>query len=330
MTHNRQWYTLKNETGKVPELYIYDDIDDWYGVSAKGLVDQLKEIDAAEITVRINSRGGSVFEGIAIYNALRLHQAKIHVSIEGLAASIATVVAMAGDTVTMAENALLMIHNPYGWTGGDAEELRKVADMLDKVTDSIALSYTARNGKTLDEMKALMDEETWFTAAEAKEAGLVDEIDEPIKLAASIDLSRFSNAPKGWGNAEVAQEPQQKPQSQKTGNNEQAIRIAGLCKDAGYPDKTREFLVAGMSEVQVQQRLTDFETVKTLCTAARCGDRAETYIAANKSPDFVRNALFDLLTAEDANIDNSLSPDQQNSKAQPLIDTQSIYRNRNR
>ncbi|MCW7553300.1 ATP-dependent Clp protease proteolytic subunit [Endozoicomonas gorgoniicola] len=145
-------------------------------------------LDATNIDVRINSRGGMVFEGIAIYNVLRAHKADIHVNIDGLAASIASVIAMAGDTVSMAENSMMMIHNPYGWAMGDADEMRKTADVMDKVTDSIAVSYTARTGKTVEEMKAMMDEEIWFSAAEALELGLVDGIDSPVQAAANISL----------------------------------------------------------------------------------------------------------------------------------------------
>ncbi|ELT91824.1 hypothetical protein CAPTEDRAFT_47846, partial [Capitella teleta] len=181
---NRQWYTFKNEANQIPELFIFDDIDDWYGVSAQSVVDQIRNLEASDINVRLNSRGGMVFEGIAIYNALRLHKASIHVTIEGLAASIASVIAMAGDTVTIAENAMMMIHNPYGWAQGDAESMRKTADIMDKIADSIAVSYTARTGKSLDEMKALMDSETWYTATEALAAGLVDQVDTPIKATA--------------------------------------------------------------------------------------------------------------------------------------------------
>ena len=158
MANNRQWYSIKNEAGKNPEIFIFDDIDDWWGVSAQSIIDQIRELDATNIDVRINSRGGMVFEGIAIYNVLRAHKADIHFSIDGLAASIASVIAMAGDTVSMAENSMMMIHNPYGWAMGDADEMRKTADVMDKVTDSIAVSYTARTGKTVDEMKAMMDE----------------------------------------------------------------------------------------------------------------------------------------------------------------------------
>ena len=132
-------------------------IGDWAGLSARQLVSNLKDIDADEITVRINSPGGSVFDGIAIYNALHYHKAHINVRIEGLAASIASVIAMAGDTVHMAANALLMIHNPFSWVGGDAEELRKMADMLDKTTGVIAQTYASSSGLVVTEVINLMN-----------------------------------------------------------------------------------------------------------------------------------------------------------------------------
>ena len=192
---NKAWYTLKNQADQPAELLIYDVIGDWTGLSARQLVNTLKDIDADSITVRINSPGGSVFDGIAIYNALRYHKATIHVRIEGLAASIASVIAMAGDTVHMAENALLMIHNPFSWAGGDAEELRKMADMLDKTTDVIAQTYASRCGGELESLKQLMNDETWFTAAEAQEQGFIDEVDKPVQMAAAFDLSGFVRAP---------------------------------------------------------------------------------------------------------------------------------------
>ena len=338
MPKNKQWYTIKNEAGETPELFIFDYIDDWFGVSAQSVVDEIKDIKASDIHVRINSPGGMVFEGIAIYNALRMHKANVHVSIEGLAASIASVIAMAGDTITIAENALFMIHNPYGWASGDAEAMRKTADVMDKITDSIAVSYTARTGKSLEEMKAIMTDETWYSAAEALEAGLVDQIDEPIKAAASFDLSRFRNAPDGFGIKAEEEKPDLQPEKNETVVNvtvesnpsEQAIVVATLCNEAGYPEKTSEFLTAKLSEQQVKAKLADFKTIQAICAAAKHSDIAADFIKANKSPDAVRNELFALLTQEDKAIDNSLSPDQiENNKEQPVIDTQAIYRKRN-
>ena len=333
MSHNRQWFSFRNEAGQTPELFIYDDIDDWWGVSAQSVVDQIRAMDAPEINVRINCRGGMVFEGIAIYNALRLHKANVHVSIEGLAASIASVIAMAGDSVTIAENAMMMIHNPYGWATGDAESMRKTAEVMDKIADSIAVSYTARTGKSIDELKALMDAETWFTAQEALDMGLVDQIDEPVKAAACFDLSRFTNAPDGFGQPpenrqeQVQEEP---PASAHETPEINAVAIAALCNEAGYPEKTEAFLRDKLTEDEVKNRLATFGEIKNLCVTARQADKAQGFIQANKSVDDVRNALFDLLTRDDEPINNTLSPDQQGlPKTSVAIDTQAIYRKRN-
>ncbi|WP_066017947.1 head maturation protease, ClpP-related [Endozoicomonas atrinae] len=341
MAHNRQWFAFKNEAGQTPELFIYDDIDDWWGVSAQSIVDQIRDTEASDINVRINCRGGMVFEGIAIYNALRLHKASIHISIEGLAASIASVIAMAGDTVTIAENAMMMIHNPYGWAQGDAEAMRKTAEVMDKIADSIAVSYTARTGKTIDDMKALMEAETWFTAKEALDIGLVDQVDEPIKAAACFDLSRFTNAPAGFGkqpepeNKQVPEKPESEKNEPEASTDEKpevdALSIASLCNQAGYPEKTEAFLKENLSENEVRAKLADFATIKNYCKAANKPDMATNFIKENKSADEVRNALFDLLTENDESINNSLSPEQQGRKqTNNAIDTQAIYSKRNR
>lgn len=348
MAHNRQWFSLKNEAGKTPELFIFDEIDDWWGVSAQSVIDQIRDLDTTDINVRINSPGGMVFEGIAIYNALRLHKANVHVSIEGLAASIASVIAMAGDTVAIAENAMMMIHNPYGWAAGDAEAMRKTADVMDKVADSIAVSYTARTGKSLEEMKAVMNDETWFTAQEALDMGLVDQIDEPVKAAACFDLAKFNNAPAGFGlmdqESENQQQEPEKPEPEQVTETEQeepeassqgkpevnALAIASLCNQAGYPEKTEAFLKEKLSEVDAKARLAAFDEIKSLCKAASQVNKASDYIKTNKTVDEVRNELFNLLTSGDETINNALPPEQQGHKQTAVIDTQAIYSKRNR
>ena len=338
MSHNRQWFSFKNEAGQTPELFIYDDIDDWWGVSAQSVVDQIRDMDAAEINVRINCRGGMVFEGIAIYNALRLHKANVHISIEGLAASIASVIAMAGDTVTIAENAMMMIHNPYGWATGDAEAMRKTAEVMDKIADSIALSYTARTGKTIEEMKALMEAETWFTAQEALDMGLVDQIAEPVKAAACFDLSRFTNAPAGFGkqleNKQMLEKTEPEKNEPEASTNEKpevdALAIASLCNQGWLPGKDRVVLERANVESEVKARLSGFDEIKNLCKAANKPDMAANFIKENKSVDKVRSTLFDLLTGDDESINNSLSAEQQGKKQTTTIDTQAIYSRRNR
>ena len=320
--NTKPWFCLKNQDNQPAELLIYDVIGDWLGLSARELVNDLKTITNDDITVRINSPGGSVFDGIAIYNALRYHSANIHVRIEGLAASIASVIAMAGDSITMAENSLMMIHNPLGWVGGEAEDMRRTADMLDKATEAIALAYSGKSGRPVDDITPLMASETWMTAAEARDHGFIDVVDKPVQLAASLDLSLFQNVPEGF-RPEPVSTKQSVPQV-----SDQALAIAQLCNQAGYPEMTEGFIRDTLSVETVQQRLADYETIKNLCTAAH-SDKADEFIHSGKSVEVVRTELFNQLTADSQPIDNTLTPDQQTKKQNTLLDTQAIYRKRN-
>lgn len=186
------WYRLKNSAVKAGEydLYIYDEImPQWMadlfgsGVSAEGLIAELNEVDASVINVRINSPGGAVFEAIAIYNALVNHDAEIKVYVDALAASAASIIAMAGDSITMMVGGQLMIHDAMGVAMGNAAEVRDYAKFLDGQSDNLASIYAARNGSEVKEMRALMLAETWMTAAEAVEMGLADEVYKKPKMA---------------------------------------------------------------------------------------------------------------------------------------------------
>lgn len=170
---------VQARAGNRAEIMIYDPIgQDWFGggFTAKRFVEDLERLgDVKDITVRINSPGGEVWDGFAIYNALKNHPAQIHVQIDGLAASIASVIAMSGDLVTMGEGAMLMIHDPWSLAMGDSEDMRAVADMLDKVKVGIIDAYHARTGLEHDALAQMMEKETWFTAAEAIANGFADE-----------------------------------------------------------------------------------------------------------------------------------------------------------
>lgn len=166
------------DDGDVAELWIYDYIDSWggyWGISAAEVVEQLAEITAPRIDVHINSPGGDVFEGIAIRRALVAHDAGIYVSVDSLAASIASVIAMAGDTIGMDSAAMMMIHDASGFAYGKAADMLSMANLLDKVSDVIAGVYADRAGGTVKDWRTRMLAETWYTAAEAIEAGLADE-----------------------------------------------------------------------------------------------------------------------------------------------------------
>ncbi|RPI59408.1 MAG: Clp protease ClpP [Ignavibacteriales bacterium] len=165
--------------------------------------------DISELNIYINSGGGDVFAGQAIHSILKRHSAKKTVYIDGLAASIASVVAMAGDTIVMPKNAMMMIHKAWTICVGNANDFRKLADDLEKVEETIISAYESRDLTIArDEIVKLMDAETWLTADEALEYGFIDEVEEEKKVAASIDggflvmngtkmdLSNYKNKPK--------------------------------------------------------------------------------------------------------------------------------------
>ncbi|MBZ0127548.1 MAG: Clp protease ClpP [Rhodobacteraceae bacterium] len=193
------WYAIRArgpETVKAgAEVSIYDEIGA-YGVSAKGFLAELGALpEGAPVDLRLNSPGGSVFDAVAIYNALKRHDGKVTVWIDGIAASAASYVAMAGDEIVMPENAFLMIHDPSGLAMGTAGDMRAMAEALDKIAGSLVRGYAAKSGKTDDEIAALMVAETWFDAADAVAAGFADRMAEPVRMAAHFDIAQFRNAP---------------------------------------------------------------------------------------------------------------------------------------
>lgn len=171
--------TVRAASEKVAEILIYDVIgkDFWGdGVTAARVKQDLDALgDVSDINVRINSPGGNVFDGIAIFNLLKQHKAQVHVQIDGFALSAASLIAMAGDLITMGEGAMMMIHNPWTLAIGDANAMRKTADVLEKITGQFVDIYAARSDTKAEEIRTFMDSETWFTAAEAVEHGFADE-----------------------------------------------------------------------------------------------------------------------------------------------------------
>lgn len=188
------WYQIKAQANKSADVYIYDYIGD-YGVEAKRFVMELQALDVEQINLRINSPGGSVTDGFAIYNALHRHPAKIIAHIDSLAASMASIIALTGETVHMADNAFYMIHRPWAYAVGDAEELSKIIEILDKNEAKIVNIYHQKSNLADDKIKAMMYETSWLTAAEAKEYGFIDEITEAVNIAAYVKPNQYKNTP---------------------------------------------------------------------------------------------------------------------------------------
>jgi ATP-dependent Clp protease protease subunit len=182
------------------EIYLYGVIGaDWFGdgVTAKQFADDLKSVgDVKTIDLRINSDGGDVFVGKTMYSLLNEHKAKIIVHIDGLAASAASFVAMAGDEIEIAEGGFVMIHNAYMIAIGDAREMRRTADLLETVNNTIIDVYVARTKGERKAIAKMMDDETWMTGAEAVKNGFADKMVENLKVAAAVNHpDRFKNIP---------------------------------------------------------------------------------------------------------------------------------------
>lgn len=204
----QDWYHIKNAVddggSPVAEIRIYGDIGSW-GITAAQFVEELSAIDAPEIRLSLSSPGGEVFEGLAVHAALRSHRAKVIVQVDALAASIASVIAMAGDRIIVAPHAQFMVHNASGVAAGEASEMREYADFLDRQSENIAGVYAERAGGTVKQWLKAMAAETWYFADEAVEAGLADEVGKPMRhdeemmpddraIAAAWDLNVYNYA----------------------------------------------------------------------------------------------------------------------------------------
>ena len=205
------WNIMKNEEENSADMILYGTIgsDEWWDdICDKTFKEDIANlVEVENINLHINSPGGSVFAAVAIANTLKNHKAKVTAYIDGLAASAATIITSACDVVKMPKNALFMIHNPLTWAYGNKQELEKTGILLDKVKDSILETYLAKaKDKTKEELSALMDEEKWFNAEEAKEYGFIDEIvgemERPqnvnnllIVNSLAFDISKFKNFP---------------------------------------------------------------------------------------------------------------------------------------
>lgn len=204
-----KWFTISAKAGApaTARIDIYGEIG--WEVTASEFLRELRALGPVdEIDLRIQSGGGSVLEGWAVANALKHHPAKVHARVEGMAASMASVIACAADTVSMPRNAYLMIHNVTSFAIGDSNDLRSQADLVDKLGNDIAAFYSNRTGKPVEEIKALMDATTWMDGDEAVAAGFADTVLPEVAAAAvfdGADVSRYTGAP---SNTTAGDEPE--------------------------------------------------------------------------------------------------------------------------
>lgn len=259
-----KWYEIRAKADKA-EIWIYEMIgeDFWTGggITAKNFQKELSEIKASQIDLHINSPGGAVFDGISIYNLIKQHPANVTTYIDGLAASIASVIALAGDKIIMAANSLFMIHNPTGMVIGTATDMRSLADVLDKIAGTMVGTYVGKTGKPEEDIRAMLDAETWMTADEAKEYGFIDEISEEMDMAAcakfvpAMAKAGFKHIPQSINGGKAMPSPK---------DIERILRDAGCSRKAA-----RSILAKGYSDGLCDAGTDDDSpsVVKPLCDA---------------------------------------------------------------
>ena len=325
------WYNLKADAGKTPVLSIFDDIGA-YGVSAKSFLNDLRTVTTDEVDVEINSPGGDVFAGLAIYNGLRASGKKINVKVLGLAASAASLVAMAGDTIEMPENAFMMIHNPWGFAMGGADEMRNTADVLDKIGTGLVSTYAKRTGKTDQEITALLDAETWMTAQEAVDAGFATSVTTALAVKASYSEDRL---PENVRLAFKAQAPttDDSAPAEAAGEILEAVEAPAPVFGETLAAQVQTIAdAAGLGQYaamwgadpalrnteQVTARAELAREVQALCVLAKRPEMADKFIKAATPLQDVRADIFAALEADYEHVDTAPPAKQtQNSGAQP-------------
>ncbi|WNF45822.1 Clp protease ClpP [Pseudomonas sp. SG20056] len=324
------WYSIKaaeQTSGKPIEVYIYGDIGFW-GVTSGDFIRDLKEADngVSEVHVHFDTEGGDLFDGIAIHNTLRALGERCTGFIDGACFSAGSVAVCGAHRVVMADNAMLMIHNPWTWMAGDSDELRKMADMMDKAFESIITSYQHRALNVDDaELRRMINDTTWLTAAEALSHGFVDEVlggGQPFANNAERGkiLNRYRNVPDAARRlvAEVeeppAPAPEPLPEPEPVPNTpeaaELAAKLAADCEQAGLSNCLPYLIRASAlaSTDAVQAHLTRAKEVRAACLVAKLPDDARGLIEAGLTGDQARAKLFDKLATKSSTVEISNLP----------------------
>lgn len=248
-----KWFNLivdKDDAGAL-DVYVYDEIGAW-GTSAEDFISEVQANSSKdkEVRVHLNSPGGSVFDGLAIYNFLK-DRGNVTTIVEGIAASMASVIFMAGSNRIMPENALLMIHEPWTGTVGEADDMRKAADALDKMKDSIAGIYANATGKDVDIIKDMMSETTWMNGKDAENEGFATMITDAVEMAASFDVDKLSVVPEPLAKALEKKEKEMNDIEKLQGELQEATaKLDESIKDAEA--KAKESFNAGVEAGEEQ------------------------------------------------------------------------------
>jgi ATP-dependent protease ClpP protease subunit len=298
---SNSWYQITNAADAPATVYIYSEIGEW-GITADAFAREFNAIDSDNIDVRINSAGGSVFAGFAIHSILANSGKTITVYIDSLAASIASIIALAGDKIHIADKAYFMMHNPAGLVMGGSKDMQKTAKLLDQLTGTLADIYAQKSGKGREEIMQLMEDETWMDGQAAVDAGFADEVFKTAKIAASYDLSAFANAPLNQFSAPVAgQTIETKPNMETPENKQPAPKTFTAAEVEAIKAEVIAKIVEADAKAKAdeKQRITD---ITALGKAHGLADEANEAIAESKSVEAFKSAVIESLSASNADL----------------------------
>lgn len=327
---DKTWYAVHasgEATERVIEVFVYGEIGGW-GITANQFVQDLRAMDdgVSPVIAAFNSIGGDLFDGLAMHNALSRLGERCTGRVDALAASAASVAVCGAHRVVIASNAMLMIHNPWTYAAGDAEDFRKVADVLDQTMEAIIAAYKAK-APDIDEveLRRLVANETWLTANEAVALGLADEVGDGVTVKACVGqgavLQRYQHAPAELL-AQLDEPPEPDPDLEPdeplltppvVDSAKLALMITQRCAESGISNLIEPLLSSTKleSEAIVQAGLTRAKAVNDLCVAARLPEFSVEYVAAGLDVAAVRARLFDKIvgSGKGFEIDNSLPLD---------------------
>lgn len=357
MPKQQSWFNVQAAEGdaQAGEVAIRGYIGEW-GITDRDFIASVEALgEVSALNVRINSRGGEIDHAFAIFNYLNDHKATVNVRVDGVAMSSGSIIAMAGDRIEMPANSLMMVHNPWSYAAGSATDLRKEADNLDAFESALRATYMARTGKTEDEIKALLDDETYMTAAEAVELGFADVV-LPIgkqagKQQAAAHAVAFARAlgipPEVLAKIEAAEaQADQEPSGDDTDNAQDkagedqppatslSATIQASARSFGLDDYAADIaLDATIQDVAAAHAaLTAAKEILDLCALAKKPDMARALIRRRASLDEARKALLDARASEDEALHtDSHIPSSSSTRAPPqaqAVRTSTIWSNR--
>ena len=337
----RPCFAFTAKTATKPAVLALDEEIGFWGVQASDFRNALAAAEGDDLVVEINSPGGDVMAGLGMYNMLRNSGKTVTTRVTGVAASIASIIMLAGDKREMPSNAFAMVHSVQGGAWGTAEEMRDQADVIDKVQASLRNIYVDRMG--IDEAKAteIMAKDTWLTAQECLELGFVTDVVDPVNATAKFDLGR-AELPEHVAKVFTAKaEDKPAPDTEITPEDKEQLQtpvaeaVVALAKTAGL-EAHASFLALSCTTVdEAKARLTEAREIVALCTVAGQADKAAAHIRAKAKIADVRAALVEDMAASDAHIDatqgdNKSGKTGDTSASPPVVNTASIWASHNK